>query len=248
MHVESDRSCQTAVIIGASSGIGEALARQLNREGWKLCLMARRMDRLEALRQSLAPHTVVHGVDVTHSDTPAMIERVLVELGGADLVIITAGTGHNNRDLREDLDVDTLSVNVLGFLKVAQAVVRQFVKRGRGHLVGISSVAALRGNWIGAAYAASKAFQSVYLDGLRDLAGHSGLPIIVTEVQPGFVDTAMMKPDRALGTIARFLLVVSPAVAARQIMKAVHRGAKHVYVPRRYGLIALVARLLPRPG
>src|SRR5262249_24480435 len=98
------------------------------------------------------------------------------------------------------------------------------------------------------AYAASKAFQSVYLDGLRDLARHSGLPIVITEVQPGFVDTAMMKPERPLGTIARFLLVVSPAVAARQIMKAVQRRPKHVYVPRRYGLLAFVAKLLPGPG
>ena len=248
MLVDSNRSSQTAVIIGASSGIGEALARQLNREGWRLCLMARRTDRLEALRQSLAPHTVVHRVDVTQPETPAIIERVLVELGRADRVIISAGTGHNNRDLREDLDADTVAVNVLGFMKAAQAVVRHFVKCGRGHLVGISSVAALRGNRIGAAYAASKAFQSVYLDGLRDLASHSGLPIVVTEVQPGFVDTAMMKPERPLGTIARFLLVVSPTVAARQIMKAVQRRAKHVYVPRRYRLIAFVAKLLPRPG
>jgi short-subunit dehydrogenase len=246
--VEPDRSPQTAVIIGASSGIGEALARELNREGWRLCLMARRMDRLEALRQSLAPHTVVHGVDVTHPDTPAIIERVLVELGGADLVIISAGTGHNNRDLREDLDMDTVTVNVVGFMKVAQTFIRHFVKRRRGHLVGISSVAAVRSNWIGAAYAASKAFQSLYLDGLRDMTAQSGLPIVVTEVQPGFVDTAMMKPDRPLGTIARFLLVISPAVAARQIMKAVQRRAKHVYVPRRYRLIAFVAKFLPRPG
>jgi len=248
IFVESNRPSRTAVIIGASSGIGEALARQLNREGWRLCLMARRMDRLETLRQSLAPHTVVHQLDVSHPNAPAIVARLLVELGGADLVIISAGTGHNNPDLREDLDMDTVSVNVIGFMKVGQAVMRDFVKRGRGHLVGISSVAALLGNWIGAAYAASKAFQSVYLDGLRDMAAKSGLPIVVTEVQPGFVDTAMMKPDRPLGTIARFVLVASPEVAARQIMKAVHRRAKHAYVPRRYALVAFLAKLLPRPG
>jgi short-subunit dehydrogenase len=206
------------------------------------------MDRLEVLRQSLAPHTVVRHLDVAAPDAPAIIERVLAELGGADLVIISAGTGHNNPDLREDLDMDTVSVNVLGFMKVGQAVMRDFVKRGRGHLVGISSVAALLGNWKGAAYAASKSFQSVYLDGLRDMAKQSGIPIIVTEVQPGFVDTAMMKPDRPLGSVARFLLVASPAVAARQIMKAVHRRAKHVYVPRRYALIGFLAKLRPRPG
>jgi short-subunit dehydrogenase len=246
--VEPNRSSRTAVIIGASSGIGEALARQLYREGWRLCLMARRMDRLEALRLSLAPHTVAQQLDVTHPDAPAIIERALAELGGPDLVIISSGIGHNNRDLREDLDMDTATVNVLGFMKVGQAVMRDFVRRGRGHLVGITSLAALRGNWIGAAYAASKAFQSVYLDGLRDLARQSGLPIIVTEVQPGFVDTAMMKPDRPLGSMARSLLVVSPAVAARQILKAVERRAKHVYVPRRYALIAFLAKILPRPG
>ena len=238
----------TAVIIGASSGIGEALARELNREGWRLCLMARRMDRLEALRQSLSPDTVVHAFDVTHTDAPATIERVLVELGSADLVIITAGTGHNNAELREDLDADTVSVNVVGFMKVAQAVMRQFLKRGRGHLVGVSSVGALRANQSAAAYCASKAFQSIYLDGLRDRAKRSGLPIIVTEVQPGFVDTAMMKPERPLSGVARALLVVSPALAARQIVKAVQRRAKHVYVPRRYALIALLAKFIPRPG
>jgi short-subunit dehydrogenase len=206
------------------------------------------MDLLESLRQSLASHTVVHALDVTHPDAPAIVERLLVELGGTDLVIISAGTGHNNADLREHLDVDTVTINVLGFMKVAQVIMRDFLKRGRGHLVGISSVAAVRANRSGAAYCASKAFQSAYLDGLRDLAAHSGFPIVVTEVRPGFVDTAMMKPERPLGTMARSLLVVSPAVAARQILKAVRRHAKLAYVPRRYWLIALLAKLLPRPG
>jgi short-subunit dehydrogenase len=133
-------------------------------------------------------------------------------------------------------------------MKVAQAVMRQFLKRGRGHLVGVSSVGALRANQSAAAYCASKALQSIYLDGLRDRAKRSGLPIIVTEVQPGFVDTAMMKPERPLSGVARALLVVSPALAARQIVKAVQRRAKHVYVPRRYALIALLAKFIPRPG
>ena len=93
-------------------------------------------------------------------------------------------------------DVETVTVNVLGFMAAAQVAMRHFFGRGRGHLVGISSIAALRGNGAGAAYAASKAFQSVYLDGLRDLARHSGVPIAVTEVQPGAVDTAMLKRDR----------------------------------------------------
>jgi short-subunit dehydrogenase len=241
-------SSRTAVIIGASSGIGEALAHQLSREGWRLALLARRLDRLEALRQILAPETVVRRIDVTQDDAAAVFDQILDELGGVDLVIISAGTGHNNRALSVELDVDTVAVNVLGFMKTAQVAVRYFLKRGRGHLVGISSIAALRGDCAGAAYAASKAFQSVYLDGLRDLVRQSGLPIAVTEVQPGAVDTAMLKTERPLPAVAWWLLVSSPAIAAQQIMRAVRRRAKHAYIPRRYALVAFVLKLLPRAG
>jgi short-subunit dehydrogenase len=241
-------SVRTAVIIGASSGIGEALAHQLNREGWRVALLSRRRDRLDALRQTLAPETVVRCIDVTQNDAVAIFDQVTDQLGGVDLVIITAGTGHNNRDLIADLDVDTVSVNVLAFMKMARAAMRHFLRRGRGHLVGVSSIAALRGNASGAAYAASKAFQSVYLDGLRDVARQSGLPIVVTEVQPGGVDTAMLKPDRPLPLLVRRLFVASPAKAARQILRAVHRQKKHAYITKRYGVVALLLKLLPRPG
>jgi short-subunit dehydrogenase len=239
---------RTAVIIGASSGIGEALAHELHRAGWRLGLLARRLERLEELRRTLAPDTVVRGVDVTRADAAATLEHVLEELGGVDLVIISAGTGHNNHALRWDLDVETVSVNVLGFMAVAQVAMRHFLGRGRGHLVGISSVGALRGNHAGAAYAASKAFQSVYLDGLRDLAGKSGHPIAVTEIQPGFVDTAMMNPEHPLPAIVRRLWVASPTKAARQIVRAIQTRKKHAYITRLYALVAFIFKRLPRPG
>lgn len=239
-------SGRTAVIIGASSGIGEALAHQLNREGWRLGLLARRLDRLDALRQTLAQDTVVRRIDVTHDDAAAILDEVIEQLGGVDLVIVSAGTGHNAA-LDWALDVDTVAVNVLGFMAMAQVAMRHFLGRGRGHLVGISSVAALRGNRA-ASYAASKAFQSVYLDGLRDLARHRGHSIVVTEVQPGFVDTAMMKPERPLPALVRRLFVASPAKAARQILRAVHKRKKHAYITRRYGVVAVLLKLLPRPG
>jgi short-subunit dehydrogenase len=247
LRVDMDwHSRRTAVIIGASSGIGEALAHELDRAGWRLGLFARRLERLEALRESLAPDTIVRRLDVGQHDAAAILERALEELGGVDLAIISAGTGHNEA-LDWELDVETVTVNVLGFMAVAHVTMRHFLRRGRGHLVGISSVAALRGNRA-AAYAASKAFQSVYLDGLRDLARQSGHPVVVTEVQPGFVDTAMMKPDRPLPAVVRQLLVASPAKAARQILQAVQKRKKHAYITKRYALVAFILKLLPRPG
>jgi short-subunit dehydrogenase len=239
---------RTAVIIGASSGIGEALAYELNREGWRVGLLARRLERLETIRQTLAPDTIVRHMDVARDDATTIFETFVDDLGGADLVVISSGTGHLNRGLDTGLDVDTVSVNVIGFMKLAQAAMRYFLKRGSGHLVGITSVAALRGNRDAAAYAASKAFQSVYLDGLRELATKSGLPIAVTEVQPGFVATAMMKTDRPLSPFVQWLVVASPEKAAQQIARAIRRRAKHAYITRRYALAAVVARFLPRPG
>ena len=237
---------RTAVIIGASSGIGEALAHELNRAGWRLGLLARRLERLEALRETLAHDTVLRRLDVGHRDAAAILEQVIEELGGVDLAIISAGTGHNGA-LRWEQDAETVAVNVLGFMAVAQVAMRHFLERGRGHLVGISSIAALRGNRA-ATYAASKAFQSVYLDGLRDLARHSGHPIVVTEVQPGAVDTAMLKPDRPFPEVVRRLFVASPAKAARQILRAVQKRKKHAYITRRFAVVAFILRLLPRPG
>ena len=239
-------SSRTAVIVGASSGIGEALAHELNRDGWRLGLLARRLDRLEALRETLGPETVVRSLDVAAHDAAAIFEQVLDDLGGIDLVIISAGTGHLNHTLLWELDIDTVNVNVIGFMAVAQVAMRHFLKRGRGHLVGISSIAALRGVGVAAAYSASKAFQSVYLDGLRDLARHSGCPIAVTEVQPGFVDTALMITDRPLPPVVRRLLVSSPATAARQILTAIQQRKKHAYITRRYALIAFILKLLPK--
>ncbi len=133
----------TAVIIGASSGIGEALAHELNRAGWRLGLLARRLERLEALRETLASDTVLRGLVVGQRDAAAILEQVIDELGGVDLAIISAGTGHNEA-LDWELDVETVTVNVLGFMAVAHVTMRHFLERGRGHLVGISSVAALR--------------------------------------------------------------------------------------------------------
>jgi short-subunit dehydrogenase len=249
LRVDMDRHATgTAIIIGASSGIGAALAHELHRAGWRLALLARRVERLEALRDTLAPETVVRRFDVGQGDAAAILEHLLEELGDVDLVIISAGTGHNNVALHRELDDETVTVNVLGFMAVAQVTMRHFLGRGRGHLVGISSIAALRGNGGGAAYAASKAFQSVYLDGLRDLARQSGRPIAVTEVQPGGVDTAMLKPDRPLPAVVRRLFVASPAKAARQILRAVQKRKKHAYITRRYALVAFIARRLPRPG
>jgi short-subunit dehydrogenase len=141
-----------------------------------------------------------------------------------------------------------VAVNITGFMAIAQAACAHFETRGHGHLAAITYVAALRGNADGMTYAASKAFQSVYLDGLRQAIGEARVPVTVTELQPGFVDTAMMKTKTPLAPLLRRLLVCDASTAARQMLRAIHRKRKHAYITKRYGPISSLMKLLPRPG
>jgi short-subunit dehydrogenase len=230
----------TAVVLGVSSGIGEALARQLAAAGWRLGLVARRLERLEALTRELHSAALVRRIDLGDAEAAAaLLEAFFDDLGGVDLVIISSGTGQLNPDVDWALDRDTLAVNVVGFTAAAQVAIRHFLRRGRGHLLGTISAGGLRGNAADAAYCASKAYQSTYLDGLRDAVAQRRLPITITEAQPGFVDTAMMKAERTFW-------VASAEAAARQIIAAIRRRSKHVYVTRRWAIIALTMKWLPR--
>lgn len=239
---------QIAIVVGASSGIGEELARQLHKAGWTLGLLARRTDRLSRIAAELGSDVLTSYADISTGNCAQAFHAMVNALGGVDLVVLSAGNGHLNPDHDPLPDRETVAVNVSGFLEMASAAFRYFEEQGRGHLAAFTSVAALRGNADGAVYAASKAFQSVYLDGLRDSAREKKLAITITELQPGFVDTAMMKTSTPLSPVIRNLLVSDASKAARQMLRAIAHKKKHAYITKRYAGIALVLRLLPRPG
>ena len=227
-----------AILIGASSGIGRALAKVLVREGYVVGLAARRVPLLLELQQELGDRALVRFMDV--ADVPqamADLSHWLEELGDVDLVVLNAGMGHTNPELRWDWEDETIRVNVQGIAALANVAMRHFIQRGAGHLVGISSVAGVRAT-SRAAYCASKAFLSTYLDSLRYRAWHLGLPIAVTDVRPGFVDTAMgQSPQR--------FWVASPELAAEQIYTAIRRRSR-AYITRRWILVAWLMRRLAR--
>jgi short-subunit dehydrogenase len=230
---------RSAVVIGASSGIGAAVAVELARRGYTVGIAARR---LEALREVAAQHPGIAATarldlhDVTHSRAAA--SDLITALGGADVFIIAAGTGSENPGLKWGPEADTIAVNVTGFAALATLALEHFVQRGRGQLVGISSIAAIRGHGEAPSYGASKAFVSSYLRALRHKCARQGLPVHVTEIQPGFVATAMAKGDG--------LFWVAPVdVAAHQIVTAIESRKAHAYVTKRWRVIAGVLRILP---
>lgn len=161
-------------------------------EGYEVGLTARRLDRLEAIGEELPTQADVARMDVTEPESARdTFDELAAAMDGVDLVVISAGVGFDNRDLEWEPERDTVDTNVRGFVAIATAATSHFEERGSGHLVGISSVGAHVGNGVVAAYNASKAFVSTYLDGLRYRTGHVDADVDVTTIEPGYVDTEL---------------------------------------------------------
>jgi short-subunit dehydrogenase len=228
-----------AIVIGASSGMGRELAKILSADGYAVGVMARRIDLLNELRNDLGEGVHVKAIDVAEA-VPAMasFKDFIEEMGGVDLVVISAGTGELNRNLEWRLESDIIRTNVEGFAALANVAIHHFMKKGSGHLVGISSIAALRGGRISPAYNASKAFDSNYLEGLRQKVARLKLPVTVTDIKPGFVKTAMSKGEG-------LFWIAPPEKAARQIFAAIKRKESVAYVTKRWRLIAWFLKIVP---
>lgn len=228
-----------AVIIGASSGIGRELALALAKQNYEVGLMARRVDLLNSLQQEIVTNTHVMQLDVSNcSHAIDAVQAMIKTMNGLDLIIINAGVGFINPDLDWGKEKETIEVNVSGFCAIAGLAFKHFSQQGSGHIVGISSIGALRGNGYAPAYNASKAFMSNYLEGLRIKAFKDNLNITITDIKPGFVDTDMAKGDKKFW-------VAPPRIAAEQILIAINAKSKETYVTRRWKLIGLLLKILP---
>lgn len=228
-----------AIVIGASSGIGEQLAIVLAKEGYIVGLMARRTHLLDALKESIPTQTHVGYLDLSKPlEASENLKKMISKLKGIDLIVINAGTGFLNPELDFLKEQQTLDTNVYGFCAMAVEAYKFFAEQGHGHIVGISSIGALRGNPLAPSYNASKAFMSNYLEGLRKKAFQDKLPITVTTILPGFVDTAMAKGE------GKFW-VASPQKAAEQIALTIRKQKQHAYITRRWRLIGWLLKLMP---
>ena len=235
---------KTAFITGASSGLGRALAERLASRGTHVVIAARREDALEDVRRGIEARggkATVVPLDVCDPDRAvAEIQRVDDDLGGLDLVIANAGIGglEHARDVTWKSTAQTLQVNVVGAFATLTAVLGRMVTRRRGHLVGVSSLASYRGLPQSAAYSATKAALSIFLEGLRvDLHG-SG--VAITDVRPGFVRTPI---DRGQLAEPPFMMEVEPAIDA--ILAGIDARRAVVAFPFPLAQLAALSRYLP---
>jgi short-subunit dehydrogenase len=261
-----------AIIVGATSGIGCELAKTFSSHGYEVGIAGRRADLLEKLSLELPNRAYTAMIDVRNTESAILaLEKLIADMGDVDIIVVSAGTGHVNPSLDWPRERDTIDTNVSGFVAMAGVAMRYFAQKGSGHLVGISSVACVRGDDMAPAYGASKAFISNYLEGLSKKAVKERLAITVTDIRPGFIDTGMMRkyvedlnrkaaderhaitatatrPGLVHSAMAKgdgLFWVVSPQKAAKQIYEAIQRKRKRAYITRRWVIAAWLLRMMP---
>jgi short-subunit dehydrogenase len=237
---------RTAFVTGASSGIGRELARRLAREGVEVAISARREDQLQSLVEEITTEggrARAYPLDVANPDsTTETLRRADREMGGIDMVVANAGVSRHrwSGKLTYQDCADIIDVNVRGAVATLTALLPAMVERQRGHLVGMSSLAQYRGLPSSAAYSASKAFLSHFLEALRvDLASTQ---IAVTDIRPGFVRTPMtagstmtmpflIDLDRAIDEIIQGIRTRAPVVAFPWQLASIVRAGTLIPVP-----------------
>ncbi len=234
-----------AVVVGASSGIGAAVARRLAKAGYICALLARREPALqriceqinEAAGEPLA-HAYVHDVRLV-DEIPELFQTLLRDIKRIDLFVYAAGVmpavALDEFDLQKDRAM--MEVNATGAIAWLGQAATLFSRMEAGHIVGISSVAGDRGRVKNPAYNASKAALDAYLEALRNRLSKKGIKVLT--VKPGFVDTDMLKSS------PRVFWVRSPDQVAEDIWRAIRAGKNLIYTPGRWRLLMLIIRNLP---
>jgi short-subunit dehydrogenase len=232
------------IVTGASSGIGRALALRLGSEGYRVGLIARRREALEAVSSEIATAGGVAVPAVADvGDRPALraaIAEIETRLGPVDVMVANAGFGAPTRldPLNTDDVEQTIRVNVMGVIYSIEAVLPGMIARKRGHLLAVSSLGAFKGLPGESAYCASKAAVNAYMEGLRIALRSKG--VVVTTVCPGFVETPMTPMDSAMP------FLMSADAAARRIARLIagRRGGV-VRFPLPMSLLTSVIARLP---
>jgi len=234
-----------AIVIGASSGLGRQVALLLLEKGWQVGLAARRTALLESIHADFPDRTMTAAIDVTAEDAGQRLALLIGETGGMDLFFYAAGIGKQNPQLEETTEIDTVRTNALGFTRMIGAAYRYMAAHGGGHIAVITSIAGTKGLGPAPSYSATKALQNTYLEALEQQARQRRLPIVFTDIRPGFVDTDLL--HAADGRLSRhYPLLLRPEAVARDIVKAVEKRRHVRVIDWRWRIITALWRRIPR--
>ncbi len=234
------RTFEKVIIVGASSGIGFALAEQLLKEGSAVAMVSRRSEPMQALAGIHPGKAFVYAHDVTnYAEVPALFQQITKDLGGLDLIVYSSGVmpAMDVHEFNSEKDRNIIEVNVIGAIAWLNEAAKRFEQLKGGAIVGISSVAGERGRVGNPAYCTSKAALTTFLESLRNRLSRYGVKVIT--IKPGMVDTAMTrgKPGQ--------LWVISPEEFATRMLRVARQGKNTAFIPGRWRFVMFVIRNIP---
>ena len=221
-----------AIVIGASSGIGLEVARLLKQKGWTVGVAARRVEQLSEFEHAAR-------IDVNDEVAGQQLLALIDELGGMDLYFHASGIGRQNRSLEEQIELQTVETNGLGFTRMVGTAYRYMAAHGGGHIAVISSIAGTKGLGPAPSYSATKAFQNTYIQSLEQLANAQHLNIRFTDLRPGFVATDLLGDDP-------YPILLDKKDVARDMVSSIEKRRHVRVIDWRWRAITWLWRRIPR--
>lgn len=229
-----------AIVMGASSGIGQAVAERLLRRGWQLGLAARRVEPLRQLADRYPGQVVYADVDVNDTAAPMALRELIRRNGGMDLYFHASGIGKQNPELNPAIELDTMETNAKGFTRMVGEAFRYLREQGGGHIACVTSIAGTKGLGPAPAYSATKALQNTYLQALEQLANSQSLNIRFTDLRPGFVDTPLLSGTH------HYPLLLDVDSVADDIVRSVLRKRHVRVIDWRWRCVTTLWKLIPK--
>lgn len=233
---------QRILIIGASSGIGHTVARDFLKMGFNVGLAARSEAPLKALKDEFPSTAEYEVMDVNAKDAVNKFFKLVHRMGGIDTLLVAAGVGFQNPDLKINKEIRILETNVLGFAKIVSAAYRYFRDyegAGRGQIAAITSVASTKGIGVAAAYSASKRFQRTYLEALEQLAHKQHVDVSFTDIRPGFIRTPLLDDNNI------YPMEMDVEYASKLIEAAILKRKRVATVDWRWRIVTAIWDLIP---
>lgn len=228
------------VIVGASSGIGYAVAEAFASRGVRVGVAARHTESLKELKERYPDFVEYEKIDVTKPEATGALNTLIQKLGGMDIYFHVAGIGYENPELKPEREVEIIETNAGGFARMICAAYRYFRAAGRrGQIAAITSVAGTNGIGRLSAYSASKKFGQTYLTALEQLANEEGYHVDFTDIRPGWVKTPLLKEG------LKYPMEMGLSYVVPQIIKAIVRRKRVAVIDWRWNILAGLWRLVP---
>jgi len=232
-----------AIIVGATSGIGLAVAKQLTARGWEVGIAGRRQQLLQEIQRTDLNIVATQEIDVTHPDAGEKLLTLIGKMGGIDLYFHSSGIGYQNPSLDFDKEIRTVETNALGFTRMVNVAYKYFKEHPEkpGHIAVISSIAGTKGLGAAPAYSATKRYVNHYMECLTQLAHLQHLKhITLTDIRPGFVRTPLLSDG------GNYPLQLEVGKVAEEIVKGIEKRKQIITVDWKYRIIVFFWRLIPR--